>query len=79
MYVAGLGSESGGQLEWLCSSMHRVVLGSVVSVERVVGFEGRDELMRCEEWLELFGRQGGLSEGRSEREQVWPIEQYIQF
>ena len=79
VYVRGLGDERSVQLEWLCSSMHRVLLASVVSVERVAGYEGRDELMRCDEWLELFGRQGGLSEGRSEREQVWPIEQYIQF
>ena len=79
VYVRGLGEERAAQLEWLCASMHRVLLASVVSVERVVGYEGREELMRCDEWLELFGRQGGLSEGRSERERVWPIEQYIQF
>ena len=79
VYVRGLGEERSVQLEWLVGSMHRVLLASVVSVERVAGYESREELMRCDEWLELFGRQRGLSSGRSERERVWPIEQYIQF
>ena len=79
VYVRGLGDERAVQAEWLTGSTHRVLLASVVSVERVVGYETREELMRCDEWLELFGRQAALSEGRSEREQVWPIEQYIQF
>lgn len=79
LYVRSVDEERSAQLEWLTQSTHKVLLGAVCSVERVTGYEGREELMRCEEWLELFGREGGLSEGRSERERVWPIEQYIQF